>query len=102
MFTLNPQTIKKLRRFREIKRGYYSFLLLAGLLLLMCFGELLVNSRALVVSYEGGLYFPTYTSFHAGTDFGLDYSYEVNYRDLKQKFMEEKETFLDLGVQKHV
>jgi microcin C transport system permease protein len=58
----------------------------------MCFGELLVNSRALVVSYEGGLYFPTYTSFHAGTDFGLDYSYEVNYRDLKQKFMEENST----------
>ncbi|MEE8234142.1 MAG: ABC transporter permease subunit [Gammaproteobacteria bacterium] len=89
MFSFNPQTLKKLRRFREIKRGYYSFLLLAGILLLVCFGELLVNNRALVVSYENQLFFPTYTGFHPGTDFGLDYTYEVNYRELSQKFSED-------------
>jgi microcin C transport system permease protein len=86
MFNFNPQTLKKLRRFREIKRGYYSFLILLGLLIAAAFGELLINSRALVVSYEGQLFFPTYTHYHPGTDFGLDYSYEVNYRDLRQKF----------------
>ena len=72
MFKVNPQTLKKLRRFREIKRGYYSFLILAGLLLLLAFGELLVNSRAIVVKYEGEWFFPTYTAFHPGTDFGFD------------------------------
>ena len=46
----------------------------------------MVNSRALMVSYEGDLYFPTYTAFHPGTDFGLDYRYEVNYRELQQTF----------------
>ncbi|WOJ96593.1 ABC transporter permease subunit [Congregibacter brevis] len=86
MLQLNPQTLKKLRRFRHIKRGYYSFLVLAGLMVLLSFGELLINSRALLVSYEGELYFPTYTAFHPGTDFGLDYDYEVNYRDLKEQF----------------
>lgn len=86
MFRFNPQTQKKLRRFRQIKRGYYSFLLLAGLLVVLAFGELLVNSRALIVSYEGELYFPTYTAFHPGTDFGLDYAYETNYRELKAVF----------------
>ena len=86
MLQLNPQTLKKLHRFREIKRGYYSFLILAGLLLVLAFGELLVNSRALIVNYDGELFFPTYTGFHPGTDFGLDYSYEVNYRDLQEKF----------------
>ena len=86
MLQLNPQTLKKLRRFREIKRGYYSFVILAGLLLVLAFGELLVNSRALIVNYDGELFFPTYTGFHPGTDFGLDYSYEVNYRDLQEKF----------------
>ena len=75
MFTFNPQTLKKLRRFRHIKRGYYSFVFLSVLLVLLAFGELLVNSRALVVKYEGNLYFPTYTDFHPGTDFGLHYSY---------------------------
>lgn len=87
MFHFNPQTVKKLQRFRQIKRGYYSFLALAGLLLLLSFGELLVNSRALIVSFEGELYFPTYTAFHPGTDFGLDYSYETNYRKLKRQFV---------------
>lgn len=86
MLALNPQTLKKLRRFRAIKRGYYSFLALVVLLLLCASGELLVNSRALVVSYEGELYFPTYGAFHPGTDFGLEYSYETNYRELQASF----------------
>ncbi len=73
MLRLNPQTLKKLRRFREIKRGYYSFLILSGLLAIVSIGELLVNSRAVLVNYQGALYFPTYTAFHPGTDFGLDY-----------------------------
>ena len=89
MFKFNPQTLKKLRRFREIKRGYYSFLILASMLVLLAFGELLVNSRAIVVKYDGELYFPTYTAFHPGTDFGFDYSYEVNYRDLRDRFAKE-------------
>ena len=86
---LNPQTVKKLKRFRQIKRGYYSFLVLCGLLLITLLAELWINSRALVVSYEGELYFPTYTSFHPGTDFGLEYAYETNYRELAEKWATE-------------
>lgn len=85
-FRFNPQTIKKLRRFREIKRGYYSFLILAVFLLISLLGELFINNRALIVSYEGELYFPTYSAFHPGTDFGLDYLYETNYRELQEHF----------------
>lgn len=88
-FKLNPITLKKLRRFREIKRGYYSFLILMGILLLSLIGELLVSNRALIVSYEGKLYFPTYGAFHPGTDFGFNYGYETNYRDLKERFEQE-------------
>jgi microcin C transport system permease protein len=88
LFRPNPQTVKKLRRFREIKRGYYSFLILTLFLLFSLFGELLVNNRAIVVSYQGELYFPTYSAFHPGTDFGLDYPYETNYRELQQVFEE--------------
>jgi microcin C transport system permease protein len=89
MLALNPETLKKIRRFRQIKRGYYSFLALMFLLLLFAIGELLINNRALIVSYEGELYFPTYSAFHPGTDFGLPYSYETNYRDLKARFQEQ-------------
>lgn len=86
MFKLNPETQKKLRRFREIKRGYYSFLILMFLVFLFLIGELLINNRALIVKYEGEYYFPTYSAFHPGTDFGLDYTYETNYRELKELF----------------
>jgi len=86
LIKLNPQTTKKLRRFREIKRGYYSFLILVVFLLLSLTGEMFINNKALIVSYEGEIFFPTYTAFHPGTDFGLDYLYETNYRQLKQHF----------------
>jgi microcin C transport system permease protein len=86
---LNPQTQKKLKRFREIKLGYYSFLVLCVLLITSLFGEVLINNRALVVHYEGSLYFPTYADFHPGTDFGLTYTYEANYRELQEKFEKE-------------
>lgn len=83
---LHPLTRKKLRRFKAIKRGYWAFILLAFIFGLSLIGELLVNSRALVVKYQGRFYFPTYAAFHPGTDFGLPYSYETNYRELKRQF----------------
>ena len=55
---LNPITARKLKRFRSIRRGYWSFLLLGGALLLSLFGELLVNDQALMVRHEGRWYFP--------------------------------------------
>lgn len=91
LLNLNPQTVKQLKRFRSIKRGYWSAVLLAVLLAFCLVAELLVNSRALMVSYEGDWYFPTYTSLNPGTTFGLDYAYETNYRELRAKFEEEDE-----------
>ena len=91
LLNLNPQTIKQLKRFRSIKRGYWSAVLLAVLLALCLVAELLVNSRALMVSYDGEWFFPTYTSLNPGTTFGLDYAYETNYRELRAKFEEEDE-----------
>lgn len=83
---LNPLTRKKLLRFRQIRRGYVSFLILCALIGLSAIAEVLVNHRALVVRYEGRWYFPTYGAIHPGRDFGLPYDYEVNYRDLKAQF----------------
>ncbi len=83
---LDPLTRKKLQRFRSIRRGYISFLILAVAIVLSLAAELLVNSRALVVRHEGRWYFPTYGAIHTGREFGFDYDYEVNYRDLRAKF----------------
>ena len=86
---LNPVTLKKLKRFKSIKRGYYSFIIFTTLVLLSLLAELLVNSRALIVSYQGQLHFPTYGDVLPGQQFGLDYEYETNYRQLKAKFAAE-------------
>jgi microcin C transport system permease protein len=86
---LSPLTLKKLNRFRSIKRGYYAFVIF-GILVLACFGaELLVNSRALVVKYEGRYYFPTYGAIIPGHTFGLDYDYETSYRRLDELFRQQ-------------
>ncbi len=91
MFRLkfNPNTLRKLRRFRSIKRGYYSFLLLVVFVALALLGPLLVSNRALVVHYNGEYFFPTFGGIVPGKTFGLDYDYETNYRALKEHFAEE-------------
>jgi microcin C transport system permease protein len=83
---INPLTIKKFRRFKSIKRGYYSFIIFLMMILASLFAEMLVNSRALIVRYEGKYYFPTYGNLIPGTTFGLDYEYETNYRQLAEEF----------------
>ncbi|MEI8346920.1 MAG: ABC transporter permease subunit [Pseudomonadota bacterium] len=88
---LDPLTLKQFRRFRSIKRGYYSTIIFIILLLFSFSSEIFTNSRALIVKYEGKLYFPTYGKIIPGKDFGLGYEYETNYRELKRKFRNENE-----------
>ena len=86
MIRFNPLTLKKIRRFRSIKRGYYAFILIVAMIVLALGAELWVNSRALVVRYNGEYYFPTYGRMMPGIAFGLDYAYETNYRELKAHY----------------
>lgn len=83
---INPLTVKKIKRFKSIKRGYYSFIIFCLMILLALSAELFVNSRALVVRYEGRYYFPTYGDLIPGKTFGLDYDYETNYRQLARQY----------------
>ena len=89
LFRLNPVTRRRWQRFRQIRRGYWSALLLGMLIALTLVGELLINSRALIDSYDGQWHFPTYGAVKPGTAFGLDYLYETDYRALKKQFAED-------------
>lgn len=89
MFKLNPVTAKQWRQFRSLKRGWWSFLILVVMFAASLVLEMLVSNRAVMLSYQGHWYFPTYTAFHPGREFGLDYDYEVNYRDLQAKWRSE-------------
>ena len=48
---------KRLRKFRRLKRGYYSFLIVAIAYGISFFLPLLANNRALVVHYQGHYFF---------------------------------------------
>lgn len=87
---LSPQTAKKLRRFRAIRRGYISFLLLLGLAGLASLDTLIVGKRALMVSYEGTWYFPFVTSMLPGTTFGSGSEAEIDYRELQARCRADK------------
>ncbi len=89
MISINPLTKKKIRRFVAIRRGYWSFLLFGLFIMISLLAECLVNSRALVVHYQGKWYFPTYGEVLPGTTFGLDYAYETSYRELARRFATE-------------
>jgi microcin C transport system permease protein len=65
--TLDPITKRRFGRFRQIKRGYYSFLILTIAIILSIFAPFLAESRALIVRYNGHLYFPTFQYFNMAT-----------------------------------
>jgi microcin C transport system permease protein len=88
----NPLTVKKLKRFKEIKRGYISFQILLFLSVLSLFSEVFVNNRALIVHYEGTTSFPVFSDVKLGGEYGLGGTMSntpVNYRDLQALFAEE-------------
>jgi ABC-type microcin C transport system permease subunit YejE len=73
---------RRLRKFRRLKRGYWSFLFVVGLYLLSFALPLLANNVALVVKYEGRYYVPLVTYQPAST-FGQGAIGEPDYRGLK-------------------
>ncbi|MBN2544926.1 MAG: ABC transporter permease subunit [Spirochaetes bacterium] len=86
MIRINPLTLNKIKRFKSIKRGYYSFIIFFIIILFTLFAELFINNRALIVYYNKKIYFPVYNKMYPGKVFGLDYDYETNYRELKNNF----------------
>ncbi len=76
---------KRIKKFKSIKRGYYSFLIILVLYILSFFFPFLINYKALVVKYEGRIYFPVF-QYYAGETFDQDIIGEADYRALKEKF----------------
>ena len=60
LFKIDPITKRRIERFRKIKRGYYSLIILTAAIVLSVFAPLLAESRALAVYYKGTLYLPSF------------------------------------------
>ena len=48
---------KRIRRFKSIKRGYYSLILLITIYLISLFAPVLISNKALLISYASGSYY---------------------------------------------
>jgi microcin C transport system permease protein len=59
-FELDPITRRRLQRFRRLKRGWWSLVILLGAMGLSIIAPLLAESRALAVWHNGTLYLPTF------------------------------------------
>lgn len=79
---------RRLRKFRSLKRGYYSFLVMLVAYALSFFLPFLVNDKPLIVRYEGRFYFPLLRYYPAST-FSQETLGEPNYRELARTFREQ-------------
>ena len=85
----NPVTEQRIRRFRAIKRGYFSLMILLVLGGLAALDQVVVGKRALAVKYEGKWSFP---AFLPGTVKNADYGMNgelaeapADFRELKRR-----------------
>ncbi|MCG2579989.1 MAG: ABC transporter permease [Marinobacter sp.] len=80
MASLSPIQKRRLRNFRNNRRGFWSLWVFLALFGLSLFAELIANDAPLVVSYQGDLYFPVVESVPEET-FGGFLPSEADYRD---------------------
>jgi microcin C transport system permease protein len=76
---------RRFRKFRHIKRGYWSFLIITGAYLISFTLPYLMNSTAFLVRYQGQYYVPAFNFYPAST-FGQEAFGETDYRALKRQF----------------
>ena len=76
---------RRLSKFRRLRRGYYSFLIVTTAYALSFFLPLLASNVPLVVHYNGTYSFPV-LRYHPPSDFGLTTFGEPDYRALKEQF----------------
>lgn len=82
---------KRWNKFKTLKRGYYSFILLAGLYIISFALPILVNNKALIVRYKGETYFPI-LHYYPGSAFGhAQQADEPNYRALSDELSQQNE-----------
>ncbi len=94
-FEMNPSPDwqKRMKRFRSLRRGYYSYLIITTLFVLSFFLEFLVNNKPLMIKYDGRVAFPAFAEWggwlpfvkdsrhiNRKSDFGQVGDDEVDYR----------------------
>jgi microcin C transport system permease protein len=88
-----PIMERRIKRFKSIKRGYYSLLVIVGLAGLAALDHVVVGNEALAVRYDGHWSFPAFTrDIEKGEDYGVTGDLReapADYRLLKRRFADE-------------
>ena len=71
-----------MRKFKRIKRAYWSFWIIFVVSLLSAGAEFLANDRPIVMSYNDSLFFPIFETYK-GFDFGIDSPLEPQYKKME-------------------
>ena len=82
---------RRWNKFKTLKRGYYSLIILLSLYFISFFLPFLINNKALVVKYKGEYFFPVFSGFVSGKVFDQDVPGEARYRLLKESFKEDND-----------
>ncbi len=77
---ISPLNRRRLNNFRANKRGFISFWIFLAVFLLTLFAEFIANDKPLVISYQGGYYFPILVTYPE-TTFGGEFELEADYTD---------------------
>ncbi len=86
----SPINQRRWRNFRANSRGYWAMWVFGVLFFVSLFAEFIANDKPLLVTFEGGIYFPVFVAYPE-TDFGGDFATEADYRDpFVQELIEEK------------
>jgi microcin C transport system permease protein len=78
--SLSPLTRRRLAQFRANGRGFYSLQIFMVLFIIALGANFIANDKPLIVSYDGGLYFPVFKAYPE-TVFGGEFETEADYRD---------------------
>jgi microcin C transport system permease protein len=78
---IDPLLKKQLKRFRNNRRGYWSFLIITFLFLGSLLAEVVCNNHPYVVHYEGKWFFPL-VKFYSSQQFGEEDLTEPDYKKL--------------------
>ena len=77
---MTPMVSRRFANFRANRRGFISLWIFLALFLISLFAEFIANDKPIMLSYDGGIYWPVFSSY-AETEFGGDFETEADYRD---------------------
>ncbi len=81
MFNLSPLNQRRIKAFKNNKKGYIAFWIFTILFIFSLFAELIANDKPLIISYKNKIYTPILNDYNE-TEFGGDFPTPTDYKDL--------------------